>query len=363
MPPDEPGRTAPRAGRGAIGALDGLRAIAVALVLLEHLPEHLLFAPLASFAKAVPCGYLGVDLFFVLSGFLITRILIVDRAEGVPVRWFLARRALRIFPAFYLLVAVTWLTWGGPQMPWVATYTVNYWIGTGHSAAFLQHTWSLAVEEHFYLLWPLAMAFGPRRLLLPIAAAGLIPLAIGLSLWLVLALEVPTGFNLVMYGTQSRMLSLLLGACLAFREQAWRGAGRGADLLAACAVGAGVLTISLTRGELGVALAIGRYLGSAIGCTGVIVLAVRSADRRGLSARALDWRPLAHLGRISYGIYLYHNPVIFLIGYQTVKRGGEINSWHAAGAVALTLIFAELSFWLWERPFLRLKRHFSANGR
>ncbi len=356
----------PGGSRSTIGTLDGLRALAVGLVLIEHLPSELLWGPLARLERAVPTGYLGVDLFFVLSGFLITRILLVDRREGLPVRWFLARRALRIFPAFYLMLTLSWLAWDSEAIPWlqVATYTLNLLSPTGHGAAFLHHTWSLAVEEHFYLLWPLFITFAPRRLWRPMTFVMFPLLAVGSSIYLLYGIGGPQAAAWVTVGTQSRMLTLLIGAGLALGEAKWRAGGRLVDACAWLGAVGGIVCIREMYAVGGPSLTLGRYLGSAVACTGAVVLAIRADGRTGLgplalTSRLLNARPLPHFGRISYGIYLYHNPIIFFVGFQALKRGQTLQSWHAALAVLLTLVAAEISFWLYERPFLRLKRHFT----
>jgi peptidoglycan/LPS O-acetylase OafA/YrhL len=352
----------PPGSRSRVAGLDGLRALAVGLVLLEHLPKALLPAPLARFAETISSGYLGVDLFFVLSGFLITRILLADRREGVPIRWFLARRALRILPAFYLLVGTVALLAPGPfpALPYVATYTVNYWAAlTGGSAAYLIHTWSLAVEEHFYLLWPLAVAAWAPSLARRWLLAVLVPGCVLLSAWLLFAMGGRMGSHLVEYGTQSRALSLLAGAWLACREAELRGGGARLDRLALGLVLAAPLAAWIATAAFPEAFVFVRYLASALGCTAVVALCVRSDGRTGRLSRGLEAAPLRFLGQRSYGIYLYHLPLFALLGRWLLEAEVRPNGWHALLAVGLTVAVAELSYRLWERPFLRLKGRFS----
>src|SRR5262249_44746682 len=139
------------AGVSWLPILDGLRAVAVLLVLWAHVAPDLPGYPaaLAAARALIDPGSLGVDLFFVLSGFLITRILLAERASGHAVGWFLLRRALRILPAYWLLLGLMWCLRPGPEMPWCALYLANFWFIAHDVWSPLKHTWSLSVEEHF----------------------------------------------------------------------------------------------------------------------------------------------------------------------------------------------------------------------
>lgn len=146
-------------------SLDGLRAISIVLVLVGHLAGSRHFLAMATVAKAGDLGNLGVRVFFVISGFLITGLLAAEREKtgGVDLRAFYIRRALRIFPAFFVfLFAAVWLSRIGfatvnrGDVLHAITYTANY---RGSTSTFsLRHLWSLAVEEQFYLIWPLTFA-------------------------------------------------------------------------------------------------------------------------------------------------------------------------------------------------------------
>ena len=145
-------------------ALDGLRALAVLLVLWTHTPLTLQHPELAAWSAFVQPGYLGVDVFFVLSGFLITRILLSEKARAVPLWKFMLRRAVRIFPAYYLLVGLVAAFAWTPDVPWCALYLGNVFYPAFGHAGLLQHSWSLCVEEHFYLLWPPLVALLARAI-------------------------------------------------------------------------------------------------------------------------------------------------------------------------------------------------------
>src|SRR5882672_2186860 len=124
------------------------------MVLWSHVPVASTPGVVRLLRSAFNPGYLGVDLFFVLSGFLITRILLADRENERPLRFFLARRALRIFPIYYLLLAVLLLAKPGQYLAWCAIYLSNFHFMFDKTPNPLPHTWSLAIEEHFYLIWP-----------------------------------------------------------------------------------------------------------------------------------------------------------------------------------------------------------------
>ncbi len=205
-----------------IPELDGLRGIAVLMVLWVHLPMDSLGETIEGLRQAVVPGGVGVDLFFVLSGFLITRILLVDREQGRSLRNFLIRRFLRIFPIYYLLLAIlaAWMSW--EEIVACATYTSNYLFLFKSRTSLLEHTWSLAVEEHFYLLWPPVVVFlrplVSRRVLL----LGVLPLS---ALTCLAALQFgdwgQDGQVLRQFlgrGSTSRFGSLGLGALLAYHE-------------------------------------------------------------------------------------------------------------------------------------------------
>src|SRR5262249_43976988 len=146
-------------------SLDGLRGIAVILVLWAHLSEENTVGWGATIKHWLSPGLVGVDIFFVLSGFLITRILIADKARGMPLKNFLIRRFLRIFPIYYLTILLVFLYAPGRYILYCAGYLGNFYFAYHPAHLPLHHTWSLAVEEHFYLLWPFAV----YRLSLPAA--------------------------------------------------------------------------------------------------------------------------------------------------------------------------------------------------
>ena len=210
----------PRQGIGYVPALDGLRALAVMLVLAAHLGIPFMHG-----------GVIGVDLFFVLSGFLITGLLLEEQERNGQIHYpaFYARRALRLFPALVLLLPLVGiaahlspeidkatgdLTTGG--IPWVLLYLANWPRATGTQLGLFGHTWSLAIEEQFYLLWPAALFLlvrkrtdYPRALVVSLSVAALVAVHRAVE-WLQGA-----GIDRVANGTDMRADALLIGCATA----------------------------------------------------------------------------------------------------------------------------------------------------
>ncbi len=359
--------------------LDGLRAVAVLLVMWSHVPITTQGYPgwLITAQAAIAPGYLGVDLFFVLSGFLITRILLVERDAGRPLRWFLLRRLLRIFPIYYLLLLVMSVVRPGPELPWCALYLANFWLPFQQVHTPLQHTWSLCVEEHFYLLWPLCVAFLPgaaaRRVLLWLVLPG----AVGAAVLACATMDPAVTPTFVQYASCFRFLSLGAGCVLAFAEAA-RAREGATGPFTSVRFGRGQL-LALALGLLGAAYLVSqnhvylllptRYtlvfdhtavppllspiwapvLGLVASClcsTGVLLLVVTFAGRWS-PFRLLATAPLRGLGRISYGVYLYHFPV-----YHWLLPPAP-TAWQVAQAAGTTILIATISYLAIERPLLQ----------
>ncbi|MEV4759694.1 acyltransferase family protein [Micromonospora sp. NPDC049559] len=342
-------------------ALDGMRALAVAAVLAFH-----------GGVAALPGGFLGVDAFFVLSGFLITSLLLAERARTgrIALVAFWARRARRLLPALLLMlgtvaVAGRWLLPGtelgalradllaalGYVANWRMSYRGGDYFAVTASPSPLQHTWSLGIEEQFYLLWPLlaVLLLIRVRLLLGVAVAGAL-----LSAGAAAALYAPGDVDRAYYGTDTRAAALLVGCALALLlagrtgRDAPRPAGRwgrswpGALALAGL-VGTGWCWTHATGDAPW--LYRGGLLGGALAVAVVIAYAVTRPYAP--LARLLAVPPLLWLGRISYGVYLWHWP---LFGALTADRTGLGGPALLAVRCAATLTVATASYLLLERP-------------
>ncbi|MEN9936172.1 MAG: hypothetical protein RLZZ387_2751 [Chloroflexota bacterium] len=343
--------------------LDGLRALAVAAVLLYH-------ADLPVYG-----GYLGVESFFVLSGFLITGLLLLDWQQGgrIDLKRFWVRRARRLLPALFLLLAGTLVltaallpgelvTLGHDTLAAV-TYVTNWYLIAGEQSYFdaierpplLQHLWSLAIEEQFYVIWPLVCAVGLRFLrrrgllaLTLLAAAG--------SAWLMAALYDPGADpSRIYYGTDTRASALLLGAALAMVWVPGRVPAAGSRRVGALldAVGGvallGIVAAYAMLHEQHPLLYRGGLLLVALGTALVIAASTHPA------ARAIPWllerQPLRWIGLRSYGIYLWHWPVMMLTrpGVDVPYDGWLLQ----AGRIGLACMLAALSYAFVEQPIRR----------
>ncbi|MGD9903171.1 MAG: acyltransferase family protein [Vicinamibacterales bacterium] len=336
--------------------LDGLRAAAVAAVAWSHW--------LPAWQFGVPLGA-GVHLFFVLSGFLITRILLDLRAapdRGAAIGRFYARRALRLFPAFYLVLGVAVLadvplaraTW-----PWHAAYGSNLFIAAerewqGH----LSHFWSLAVEEQFYLLWPWLVVVVPARSLGPILAT--VVLTGPLARWAAASRGLDESFWALVPGGSAD--SLGLGAWLAWSWWRWPDrvptVARGWSALLGLTAWL-VLAVADRVAPPGAAVAVWRQLAQGLVFVWLVAAATRGAG--GIGGTLLSHPAVRAVGRISYGAYLIHAfaPVVVFAAFSRAGLDRVVPSSPAgrAGLYAATTLGLAALMWRWvETPVLRLKR-------
>lgn len=342
--------------------LDGLRAIAVILVVTYHV------APVS-----VPAGYAGVDMFFVLSGFLIASLSRheYDRLGRLRFGSFWARRARRLLPALVVLLTVmTFVAWWvapdalvgiGMQLFGAATFTSNwvemvttqdYFAASGLSL--FGNLWSLGVEEQFYLLWPVVALFLlPSR---PAAAAAFtVVTLLSMGLQMVMSTLSPTGSE-AYYNTASHLFGLTLGCALAMvctvPGRLLLGARSTSVLqyLGVAALGAIVLVCVVSASPLATSRAL-VLIGVSV--LMFVVLAAVSAAPSGLFARALDFAALRWLGTRSYGVYLWHVPLIVVADsvFTPVPGMGYLPG--RVGAVCVAVLVAALSYRFIEVPIRR----------
>ena len=336
--------------RSHVPPLDGLRGIAVLLVLWAHVPDDLGGGVVNLLNRVVQPGYLGVDIFFVLSGFLITRILMYERDQNKPLRYFLIRRAFRIFPIYYLLIGLLIFLAPGEYLFWCATYLSNFVFSFDYTDNPMRHTWSLCVEEHFYMIWPLIIYFAPRATLRPTAIAVVISgmvLAVMASIY---AGQLPL-YEMLYRGTPFRATSLALGGVFALYEPSigvgkprawWLSAGFFLPAAAFLAVASAMENPWKQSVKM---------IGFALLSSSIFLAAV-GAERLGPKVCVVLSRgPLAYAGRISYGIYLYHFPIFYALG--VLDEQAPASSWLTLQGVALTFVVATVSYYILERPILR----------
>lgn len=372
-------------GRG-IAALDGVRAVAVALVLADH-----------GGIPGLSGGFLGVDVFFVLSGFLITSLLIdeIGRTGRIRLKDFWIRRARRLLPALVLMVlavvaagelfaaestrtlrdqAVATFFW---MSNWVFVAEKSDYFSQGVPPSPLQHTWSLCVEEQYYVLWPLLLAAvvaglaavayrrgAPltvrvvRIAVFVIAAAGVVASA-GAAMVLSSGASQAT-LNRVYFGTDTRIQALLVGAAAAaLLVRDWRGLTAGGGLLrsrwarwlarALPVVGLAVLGAA-AHIATGSAQEFRSGLLILVAGAAILVVASVALEQDGPVARLLALPPLVGLGVISYGVYLWHWPIFLVLnGERTGTTGWELFALRCAATIAV----ATVVWWLIEQPVLR----------
>jgi peptidoglycan/LPS O-acetylase OafA/YrhL len=355
-------------GWGHVPALDGVRGVAVIAVLLFHGG--------VSWAKG---GFLGVDAFFVLSGLLITSLLLDEagRTGRIDLGHFWSRRARRLLPALFALVAAAGV-YGAVLAPrgsleglrrdalatlfYVANWRfiqagANYFEATA-APSVLRHTWSLAIEEQFYAVWPLVMfaiarVKGAARLGATAVVAGLGALASVVAMWLLFHPGQDT--SRAYYGTDSRVQVVLTGALLAAVVAAVRRRPAGLSVIGGRVLGvaagaatalfvAAVVTVQGTETRL----FRGGFLLVAVAVA--ILLAHIVLVPAGWSSRALSWTPLRAIGIVSYGLYLWHWPVYLVL---TKGRTGFEGPVLLGAKLAATAVLALASYYAVELPIRR----------
>jgi len=333
-------------------SLDGLRAISIVLVLLGHLSGTRGFARVE--LGIGNYAHLGVVVFFVISGFLITRLMLTERAKynSVSLGLFYARRALRLFPAAYAFIACVCLLWAAGIVHlqsrdiWHAvTYTVNFEPGRSWQ---IGHLWSLSVEEQFYLVWPCTFVlFGPRRAgWVAVGAVFLGPAARSIA-WLFLR-GTPYG-DLEMFPMVADSIAM---GCLLAMARGWLETRTWYLKLFHPAYSAGLLALILLANRY-MSLTVVSVFGSTVINACVAILVHRSVYcSRDWIGQALNWRPVVYVGLVSYSLYLWQQ--LFL------NRGSA--AWLNAFPqnLALTAAAALGSYFLLERPLLKLRRRLRA---
>jgi peptidoglycan/LPS O-acetylase OafA/YrhL len=340
-----------------LSGLDGLRVLAVISIVLYH---H----------RLVPFGWAGVQVFFVLSGYLITRLLWEAREQ--PLRSYLfgfyGRRVLRIFPLYYgvllLFVGLLFVTHKGEvfrlSLPYLASYTYNLWAATSsyRESAYFSHFWSLCVEEQFYLLWPFVIyRFAHKTALRPVLL-GIVALGPLVRLAEVFLLRAAPWANPLTDGgvyvlTPTYFDGFALGALFALFPLG----GRRTALFASLLVFAATLWLVLhspggLRGDNrgmgpGYVLIWGYSLVNLVAALLIDCLVFRK-----LAPGFFDSRPMRYLGRISYGLYVFHVPVQAFLDQARPSLGMAARLGLQA---IITVAISALSYRFWEQPFLARK--------
>ena len=366
-----------------VPALDGVRGLAILMVLGIHFLYAKIFPQpppsIYSITHVLQFGWMGVDLFFVLSGFLITGILVDTKPSSNFFRSFYVRRILRIFPLYYLVMFTALVTlpiqrrvaWLAPAIPdqtsWISflLYFDNWWMPiTGiFSTGYLGLFWSLAVEEQVYLFIPLLVFWlKPKSLVRVFVALCFVVLLLRLCI----ELKMP-GSSFDFMSTIPRMDSLLwggLGALVVRSADVWNRYQSKLPYIALFCT-ASVLVIDFPLHDF---YSRGFYTQSigftliAIGFTALLLLVYSSSLRAGYLDRTFQFSPLRSIGRYSYGMYVLH-PYVLILFARVFSNRGQRYSLITASAIyflfnATCFLVAVLSFHGYEKHFLRLKKHF-----
>ncbi len=339
--------------------LDGLRAVAVVAVVLYH-----------AGVTWMPGGFLGVEIFFVLSGFLITSLLVQELGSTgrIHLPRFWVRRARRLLPAAYASIAgvLLWTVAADPEgldrlrreIPAALVYATNWLLISGNESYFesigraspLRHLWSLAVEEQFYLVWPVVFALAYRLLSHRALLRAILLTAAASTVWMIALYEPFSDPSRVYYATSTRMAGPLIGAALALCWQPWKTVHDPVTRRRAQHAGVvgsvGLLVAVLTMGEYEPRLYRGGF--AIVGLlTALVIIGATSSGTsaaRLLSAPVLRW-----IGQRSYGIYLWHWPVVvFTRPHADVSFDGMVLFTYR---ISLTLLLATLSHRLIEMPW------------
>ena len=348
-----------------IPALDGLRALAVIAVVIYHMN-----------ATALQSGLLGVTIFFVLSGYLITGLLIKEwhdtKTINLPQFWL--RRVRRLFPAIVFVLAGTavltaifapdMLTKLRNDLPAALLFVTNWWYIFQDVSYFeamgapspVTHFWSLAIEEQFYLIWPpLLLLLFSKRVKKRSIQRGLLIAAVASAAAMAILYAPQADPSRVYYGTDTRAFSLIIGAFLAFEFPPARVNGRGRHgfsdraRLGALAVGgaslAGILVMMAAVNGYSPFLYYGGILLLSL-LTGLLIITL--VDARSPLARFFSLRPLVWIGKLSYSIYLWHYPLLLLMNPRNFT--GETPWFAYVGQALVILAVSAVSYYLVETP-------------
>jgi peptidoglycan/LPS O-acetylase OafA/YrhL len=365
--------------------LDGLRGLAILLVMVYHFTggtDNTASGVDLWFSRVTGIGWCGVDLFFVLSGFLITGILYDTRNSPTYLRDFYARRALRIFPLYYGVLLVVFLILPRivrgsiPGLESVSGYQAWLWLYCGNIATFFKgeqifrdgmiqttHFWSLAVEEQFYLIWPLFVLWLRREALMKwciLCAAAAVMLRIVL---------VAGGFDGAYTFTPCRLDGLMMGAFLALVMHSGRTAVMLAPMAKRIAVTCGAVLAMIW---VVVGIDNGHWTMQTIGFTllaalsAAVLVLLLAAPASGVSSRIFSSRFLGFFGKYSYGLYVFHYllmPVFSRLFSVRTLADAIGHYWPArfasvALSFAVSIAAAWLSWHLYEKHFLKLKQFF-----
>ena len=357
-----------------VPALDGIRGVAVMLVFISHF--HWILSKKTGYSQVTPwkfinrtfeAGFLGVDIFFVLSGFLITSLLLKDHANKQPgmVGRFYKRRALRLLPALYALLIVdffvAWLESARMDFQWRTTWRALLYLNNWNvvwnfrgSRKDLGHLWSLGIEEQFYIVWPavvllmLALKLHHQIIITVLSLAIAAIVVHRINLW-----NDDIYWLFIYIRTDTRVDSLLVGALFAYVYRHYRVPSQVLNWAATLCF-AGLMYIKYELDASPFIMKTGFTVIAVL--AGIIILA--GAEGAWFANRVLISRPLTIIGKVSYGLYLWHLPVFLILGRHVTSGPKPLRI--LAGIIVASVVTV-ISWFFIEKPFLNLKNRRYAN--
>ena len=357
-----------------VPALDGVRGVAVMLVFISHF--HWILSKKTGYSQVTPwkfinrtfeAGFLGVDIFFVLSGFLITSLLLKDHANKQPgmVGRFYKRRALRLLPALYALLIVdffvAWLESARMDFQWRTTWRALLYLNNWNvvwnfrdSRNDLGHLWSLGIEEQFYIVWPavvllmLALKLHHQIIITVLSLAIAAIVVHRINLW-----NDDIYWLFIYIRTDTRVDSLLVGALFAYVYRHYRVPSQVLNWAATLCF-AGLMYIKYELDASPFIMKTGFTVIAVL--AGIIILA--GAEGAWFANRVLISRPLTIIGKVSYGLYLWHLPVFLILGRHVTSGPKPLRI--LAGIIVASVVTV-ISWFFIEKPFLNLKNRRYAN--
>ena len=342
--------------------LDSLRAISVFLVLLEHwIPEGTGF-------KIIPFGMIGVTIFFVLSGFLITEILLKSRNTSEKnntgiihsLKNFYVRRTLRIFPVYYLTILILFILNINDIREiiiWFITYTSNIYFYSIHSwVGSISHMWTLAVEEQFYIFWPLLILLIPKKYILPSISGVIVFSIIFRAVMFYFSDKSENSFDFISILTPSCMDSFGFGAILAFyrnKNPEFKFSSMKAKLFLSANILLIIVMLQLQENLLNAS-----NFRFSVSVAAVFLISKLSIGFTGFMKLIFENKVLMYLGKISYGMYLFHMLIPMLYNYLKLPKSSYLLVQFFC-YTALLITVASLSWFLLEKPINNLKKYFS----
>jgi len=350
---------------GKIKVLDGLRGYASLMVLLAHFPqvENSRIAQfiyhLVSYSKM---GYLGVDFFFVLSGFLITRIIINEKKLGkFSFNNFYKKRVLRIFPVYYftLIMIGIFITW--EKLFFTLTFTYNYSYPFEKVRFPFEHFWSLCVEEHFYIVFPMLLYFLTMRNAQNFVQNFIPIFCLTATFITYLIFEKDLADKMVFSSSYCRIISLSFGAMFAFKEkQIDEKVFSVKQYLGIISFMGALYVLGIESEQLSKYLPppVIRLIAFSIFSSLFFLIVLKLKNKESGLEKVFTNPTITFIGAISYGLYMYHYPIIYFFGEMYIDYNGIVSIKDACFILIISFLITILSYFLIEKPILsRFKKN------